>query len=235
MIDVDYDKWADFIVKYLDSVGLNPIGKKSLELGCGTGNMTTRLKDRGMDIIALDISQDMLTAAEEKARKKRQRIMFVNQDMTQFKINKNFDLIFSFCDGYNYIIEEQGLISSFERVYRHLAPGGSFIFDISTAHKLKNVIGNNTFTTNSDELCYIWDNYLEGDLLEMYITFFLQESSLGGLYRRIDETHVQRAYDADFIVSSLKRCGFNNVEVYDDYTFETLNEESTRATFVAKK
>lgn len=232
MIDVKYDDWVKFIEEYFRGKSITIKGKKTLELGCGTGNMTLRLKEKGMEMTALDISDDMLTAAHEKAFEKRIKINFLNQDMVDFELNRKFDFVFSFCDGYNYITEGENIFNSFQRVYNHLNLGGTFIFDISTQHKLRDIIGGNTFTVNEDSLCYIWDNYYEEDILEMYITFFIQE---GKLYKRIDEKHVQRAYQVDALVQMLHRAGFSKVELFDDYSFNALKDESIRATFIVEK
>ena len=75
-----------------------------------------------MDITAIDLSNEMLHTAMEKALKKRCKILFVNQNIISFNINKKFDFVFGFCDGYNYITTEEDLIKSFNRVYSHLNP-----------------------------------------------------------------------------------------------------------------
>lgn len=232
MIDMDYDKWTGFLEEYFKSRGIELQGKKVLELGCGTGNMTLRLREKRMDITALDISREMLAMADEKAQEMRYKIRFINQDMRSFSIGKNFDFVFSFCDGYNYLLNEEDILNSFKRVHANLNDGGYFLFDISTEHKLKNIIGNNTFTLNEDDLCYIWDNYIEEDLLEMYITFFVKN---GSLYERLEEKHIQRAYSIEMVKKLLGNAGFNNIEVYDDYNLKEINDESTRAVFIAQK
>jgi ubiquinone/menaquinone biosynthesis C-methylase UbiE len=232
MIDVNYDEWVKFIEEYFQRKNITLKGKKALELGCGTGNMTLRLKEKGMEITALDISDDMLTVAQEKAFDRRLKINFLNQDMTEFELKKKFDLVFSFCDGYNYITDEENLANSFNKVFNHLNNQGTFIFDISTRHKLKDIIGGNTFTMNGEKLCYIWDNYYDEDILEMYITFFVTE---GKLYKRIDETHVQRAYNVETLTLLLEKAGFRKIEVFEDYSFKALNDKSIRATILAEK
>lgn len=231
-IDIDYCSWIDFVSYYLKSRGVGVEGKKVLELGCGTGNMTLMLKKKGMDVTALDISEDMLTIAEQKLRENGYKVNFALQDMIYFNMGRTYDFVCSFCDGYNYVFEDGDLKKSFDRVYKHLNPGGYFIFDISTLYKLKNIIGNNTFTLNEDDMCYIWDNYMDDDIIEMYITFFIKE---GNMYKRVDETHIQRAYGTDTIIKCLNDSGFNKIEVYDDYTLENINDISKRATFIVQK
>lgn len=232
MIDVNYDEWISFLEEYFKDQGLSLKGMQLLELGCGTGNMTLKLKARGMEITALDISEDMLTVAQEKALKQRQKIHFLNMDMVAFQVNKKFDMVASFCDGYNYIIDETELNSGFKKVYSALQADGYFIFDISTEYKLREVIGNNTYTYNEEEVCYIWENNFEDDCLEMTITFFVKE---GKLYKRIDEFHKQCAHTTETIWKNLIDAGFKSVEVYDNYSMNPLRDDSIRATFIARK
>jgi ubiquinone/menaquinone biosynthesis C-methylase UbiE len=231
-INMDYPKWASFVKEVFKGEGLDIRNSKALELGCGSGNMTVQLKKMGFDVIGLDISQEMLQVAAEKALSSYMKIMFINQDMTSFQVNKSFNGVFSFCDVINYITDEEKLFECFKRVYSSLDVGGLFIFDISSEHKLKDVIGNNTFTRNEEDLCYIWDNYLEDSLLEMYITFFVKQ---GALYKRFDEKHLQRAYGTDRIMSLLNKSGFQNIKTFDDYSFSPINKDTLRISFVAKK
>ncbi|HAZ36418.1 MAG TPA: class I SAM-dependent methyltransferase, partial [Clostridiaceae bacterium] len=139
LIDMDYDGWENFLVEFFNKEGFSYKGKKCLELGCGTGNMTLRLKKIGFEVYGMDISEDMMCVAQEKLMEENLRAVLLNQDMTDFSIDKSFSCIFSFCDGYNYITDENKLINSFKNVYSHLNDGGYFIFDVSSEYKLKNI------------------------------------------------------------------------------------------------
>ncbi|WP_027307659.1 class I SAM-dependent methyltransferase [Caloramator sp. ALD01] len=232
LMDVDYKKWADFVSTYFKNKNIELKYKKGLELGCGTGNMTIYLKKLGLDLVALDSSEDMLTKAEEKLRRERLRATLLKQDIRSYNLNKKFPFIFSFCDCFNYITNYKDLESSFKNVYNHLEDDGYFLFDISTEYKLRNLIGEKTFTLNREDICYIWDNYINEDILEMYITFFVKE---GKYYRRFDERHIQKIYRVEEIIEVLNKIGFKEVEVFDDYKFKDYSQDSIRAVFVIKK
>lgn len=232
MIEIDYSKWRSFIENYFKDKGIDLKGKEALELGCGTGNMTLELKKIGLSLTALDISQDMLNVAEEKLRLKNYKVNFINGDMTDISLGKKFNYIFSFCDGYNYLIEDGEILKAFTSAYNHLSENGYFIFDISTKYKLLEEIGEKSFTLNEEELCYIWDNYIDEDIIEMYITFFLKENDL---YRKFEEVHYQKAYSVKYLVDILQSVGFKSVEIYNDYENTKLHDNSQRAVFIAKK
>ncbi|MCX7903494.1 MAG: class I SAM-dependent methyltransferase [Caloramator sp.] len=230
MMDVDYDSWLQFLETLFKKYDLDFIDKTALELGCGTGNMTLRLSNLGVKVVAVDLSEEMLNVAKNKVKNK--GVIFINEDMVEIDFGKKFDFVFSFCDGLNYLIEDEELFNVLKKVYNHLKDDGFFIFDISSEYKLKNLIGNNTFTCNEEDYSYIWDNYVDENIIDMYITMFVKE---GKLYRRIDEHHIQRAYSKEEMVNFLKGVGFKHIETYENYSFNKDNETSERITFVVRK
>ncbi|HCE73592.1 MAG TPA: SAM-dependent methyltransferase, partial [Lachnospiraceae bacterium] len=63
MDNVPYDSWAWQLCRILSRYGIDD--GLVLDLGCGTGQMTRRLRDRGYDMIGVDGSEDMLQVAME--------------------------------------------------------------------------------------------------------------------------------------------------------------------------
>ena len=62
--DVPYEQWATFAQKAF-SKRKTPV-KLVLELACGTCSLTRLLGQAGYDMIACDLSADMLAVAREK-------------------------------------------------------------------------------------------------------------------------------------------------------------------------
>jgi hypothetical protein len=153
--------------------------------------------------------------------------------MNDIKIIQKYSIILCLCDSINYINSEKDLFNLFKWVYDHLQSEGIFIFDINSSYKLKNIIGNNTFTYNEDDLVYIWDNYLTDEgTVEFYLTFFTLE---GSLYRRFDEVHVEKIYEVSEIVRLLKNAGFIGIEAKEAFTFNEPQETAERINFIIKK
>lgn len=231
MLDIGYGSWMDFIKNILAIYNKKP--QKILEMGCGTGNFTELLCKEGYNVTAFDLSEDMLSIAYNKLDSYR-NIQLLKQDMTDFGINKKFDAIVSVCDSVNYITEYSKLEKTFENVYSHLESDGIFIFDINSYYKLKNIIGNNVFVEDTEEIFYVWENeYNEIDnTCEFYITFFVEKQ---GLYKRFDELHVEKAYTVFEVENALRKAGFKIVNIYDGYSDKSPNNESERLTFVVLK
>lgn len=229
--DVDYDKWIHILTEKIRMY--RPMARNVLELACGTGTMAIGLAQAGYILEGIDLSEDMLVIANQKAQEQQVKLKLYQQDLITFNTKKQYDVIFSMCDGMNYVVEDGDLNKTVLNVYNHLQEEGLYLFDLSTRYKLKEIIGNHTFAETFEEEAYIWENefHEETDRLSFLLTLFKEEE---GHYVRYEEYHVQRAYDVEYVKSVLQS-NFEILEVVDGDTFETYSEQSHRVCFIAKK
>lgn len=255
MKDVDYDKWAKDIDDIYKELNIKP--KSVLELGCGTGNITTKLYKKGYNMIGSDLSEDMLMIAQEKAYESNLMINFILQDMRSINYRKKVDSVISICDGLNYITTDEDLVKVFKSVHNVLETDGIFLFDISTYFKLKNILGSNTFAESHDGASYIWENYFdeESEILDFDLTVFIKSNTqldedydddydedYGDefdedelvLYERYFEEHKQKAHKTEKLIELLKDY-FEIIELRDGDSFSELTDSSQRALFICKK
>lgn len=232
MDDIDYNDWCSFIEKILNIYDCKP--HNILDTACGTGNITIPMALKGYNLWGVDISEEMLAVAENKARNKKLNIKFIKQNMTDLALTKSFDSVLCMCDGVNYIIEEEALLKYFKIVNNMINTSGVFVFDISSSYKLTNILGDNTLFQEKDDFCYVWENSFdeEEELLEMHLNFFIPQH---GLYKRMEEYHVQRAYSEEHLVQLLSKAGFHNIRSFGDMKLEKPNSESERIFFAAQK
>ena len=224
--DVDYDKFSDCIQQIFEMNNLKP--ELVLELACGTGNFTERLVKSGYDVIALDSSEQML----DVARKKQENVLFLNQDMTGFELYGTVDAIVCVLDGINYVTDKRKLQKLFKLCHNYLNYDGLLIFDINSEYKLKNVIGNNTFVSENDDVFYVWENELLKDRVNFYLTFFVKD---GGGFTRFDEVHTERIYTENELKLMLKKANFEDINVYADFDVKKPSKRSQRLFVCAKK
>ncbi|MBM7562297.1 class I SAM-dependent DNA methyltransferase [Fusibacter tunisiensis] len=229
--DVDYTAWADRLNDKIKA--LKPNSRKLLELATGTGNLAIELSKRSYILEGLDLSEEMLAVASQKTSEAGLRIRFYNQDMKTFNTKKNYDVIFSVCDGMNYLVETEDFRSMLDSAASHLNPEGLLIFDLSSEYKFKQVIGNSTFAETFENAAYIWENEYDANLkqLSFLLTLFV-ESSAG--YSRYEEYHLQRAYGIDEIKDLLYN-QFELLEILDGDSFKPVHPESHRICFIAKR
>ena len=67
--------------------------KEVLDLGCGTGGISSVLADNGFDMVALDISPEMLNFARERNLGK--NTLLLCQDMREFELYGTVQAVFS--------------------------------------------------------------------------------------------------------------------------------------------
>jgi SAM-dependent methyltransferase len=226
MNDVDYEGWADHYVRLLSIYGVR--GGKICECACGTGGLTIPLAARGFSMTGVDLSSEMLWEAAVKSRKAGIAIPFVRQDMRGLHLHRPMDAVIATCDGVNYLLTEEDLSSFFEAARRAIRPGGAFIFDVSTPHKLQNVLCRELFGEDRENITYLWANRWNGKrkIVEMDLTIFTREED--GRYRRIDEKQRQRAWEAQELKEMLWRCGFRAVSLYGDFGVGAARDENQR-------
>lgn len=229
MDNVPYMQWCMRICEILKEHHITdgPL----LDLGCGTGELTRLMAEAGYDMTGVDSSVEMLQIAQQK--QEGQQILYLLQEMQQLELDGCVRAVYSACDCFNYILEEDELLSAFCRVRECLEPGGVFIFDVNTDYKYRQLLGDNTFAESRDEGAFIWENYYdeEESVNEYDLTLFIPEED--GRYCRFTETHYQRNYPLELIQKLLKQAGFAAVHIYDDYTEETVRPDSERALLVS--
>lgn len=229
--DVEYEKRIDFIEKIIDI----HFGKKPeilCDLGCGTGTVCKIMNDRGYDCIGIDSSESMLSVAATKNTDN--RILFLNQDITDFELYGTVDVFLCLLDTVNYICNQDELEKMFGLIYNYLNPDGIFIFDVNTFFKFTEVLGNNTYVFEKDNIFYTWENYYEEGNLEFYLNFFVSEGE-DGAYKRFSEQHFQRFYSMDTLSELAIQAGLSVEAFYSDMSFEKPGDGEERMYIVLKK
>ena len=129
--DVAYRQWAEFAQRAFERQGKGET-KVILELACGTGSLTQLLAQAGYEMIAADISPEMLSVAREKCASAPCPPIFLCQDMRELDLYGDIDAAVCCLDSVNYLTGLRDLKRAFRRVALFLRPGGLFLFDVKT-------------------------------------------------------------------------------------------------------
>ena len=236
MDNIPYEEWCGYLTGLLEDQGIRD--GLVLELGCGTGNMTRLLANRGYDMIGVDNSVDMLEIAMEKKEVEGQDILYLLQDMREFELYGTVRAVVSVCDSMNYITEEEDLLEVFRLVNNYLDPGGIFIFDLNTEYKYEEILGDTTIAEDREDASFIWDNYYdpEEQINEYDLALFIPVEKDGEtLYRKYEETHYQKAYSLEKVKELLAKAGMEFVDAYDAFTRNPVKEDSERIYILARE
>ncbi|MCR5255438.1 MAG: class I SAM-dependent methyltransferase [Acetatifactor sp.] len=246
MDNTPYEKWCERIVELIAKYGVSKPERDSedvldseknlvLDLGCGTGTLTEMLYKKGFDCMGVDMSQSMLSVAYEKRERSGAEILYLCQDMRELDLYSTVGTVVSVCDSVNYILEDEELKKVFSSVNDYLYPEGIFIFDFNTDHKYRDCIGDSTISENREDCSFIWENEYdpEEEINEYDLTVFVREE--GDLFRRFQETHLQRGYSVETMRKIVKESGLDPVLMMDSDSEGEVTAKSERVLVVAKK
>lgn len=178
-----------------------------LDVACGTGAITTLLA-RAYQVSGLDISPGMLAVAGAKLPA---GTPLYQADMTSFRLGASFDAVVCAYQGVNHLLSLPAWQRFFGCAYRHLTPGGVFVFDIAT-------LGYLTAMASIPRMVEPFgDNYLvlrvrtaNGALFRWHIEVF--EFQCDGTYRLLTQAIEMRTFPVDQVRQALGHW-FTDIEI----------------------
>lgn len=236
MKDVPYDLWLDFVKRKIEKYG-EGFTSSIIDLGCGTGELSIRLVKAGFQVSGVDLSEDMLAVANEKANAHNCHIDFYQQSMAELSGFHEVDCIVCFCDSLNYLQTEEEVIQTFKKSYESLRKGGLFIFDVHSIYKVSQIFMNQSFVNSDEEVSYIW-NCFPGEFpnsVEHDLSFFVKVRDSENLYERFDEYHFQRTFPIRRYQDWLMQAGFTILEISGDFQDTLPADDYERVFFTVKK
>ena len=130
-----YDDRHSFVWKkvgdLIDLLDPRP-GERILDLGCGTGHLTSQIAQRGAEVIGLDGSASMIA----QARQNYPKLKFVLADARTFTFDQPFDAVFSNA-ALHWIPEAKPVIAC---VARALKPGGRFVLEMGAKGNIARIV-----------------------------------------------------------------------------------------------
>ena len=232
MEDADYDGRTEYILSLFERFNAKP--KVLLDLACGTGEFSNRMAKKGISVIGVDISEEMLSIARQKSDEQGNNILYVCQDAACLELYSKVDGAICCLDSLNHIIDYDKFCKAISRVACYLRDNGLFIFDLNTVYKHREVLGDNTFVMDEEGVYCVWQNFFnpEDNTVDICLDFF---EAQGENYKRSSEDITERAYTESEISEALQKAGFEILAVYGDMTYEKPQENCERAVYVARK
>lgn len=229
MEGVAYEAWVKYLYEILSKHRYTP--NTILDLCCGTGRVSRYLAEDGYSVTGVDISSEMIYRAEHHAETGNQPIEYYVQDASCLKLDSSFDLVISFFDSLNYILDIKDLQQCFNNVSAHLNPGGMFIFDMNTEVALSTGMFDQSNKGSKSDVIYRWQSSYDksAQICTVEMDFLYKKN----IAKHV--THYQRAYSLADISAMLGASGLDVIGAYDAYSFRRANTRSDRVFFVARK
>lgn len=229
--NIEYKKRADYVSTLFDRYGAR--GKEPiLDLACGTGSLTIELAKLGYDMIGVDSAYAMLSQAQNKKYEENVDVLFLCQDMTELDLYGTISGAVCMLDSLNHLDSAEDVKRTIEKVGLFMEYGGIFIFDVNTIYKHREILGNNTFVYDCDDVYCVWQNSLnDDDSVDISLDIFERKD---GAYYRSGEEFSERAYPIGQYKKWLGDAGFELLHIYDEMSDRELNDRTQRAVFVAR-
>ena len=212
---------------------------KVLEIGVGTGRFFLDALDSGADIYGFDISPSMINILKEKLTEDQSDRISL-QNIIDFRYNCKFDLIVAPFRVMMHLINKEEQIQALNTVYRHLKPGGEFIFDTFVPDLKQLLTGLDNHTDFEGE-------YEPGKNLKrivstkpeiidqiINVSFRLEWDEIGGPNSE-NWTLPLRFFFRYELEHLVERSDFNSYNIYGDYQGNKLSEESKEFIVVCQK
>lgn len=219
MEQTDYKKWSEYIFKLSEESTFDK--KNVLDLACGSGKMLLEFTNayKG-NFYGVDLSEGMLSLADQRLFRHKKRVKLIKGNISEFKINKEFDFVYCACDSINYIFDETNLLNTFKNVFDMLKQGRVFTFDIL----------NDNFDLNEEKSFEI-GSMIFNIKREKKGNIFHTKINVNGDYFE----HMQRLYNVIEIEELLKKAGFSYIECYNFLTKDNANLNEEKIQFKVKK
>ncbi|WP_173386251.1 class I SAM-dependent methyltransferase [Ruminococcus flavefaciens] len=231
--NIDYKKRGEYfhsIIQRFKTTKENIL----LDLACGTGSISEVMAGLGYDVIGVDNSDEMLGIALDKKFDSGLDIQYLCQDMRKLDMFGTVDITVCALDSINHLASIDDVRKVFENVAFFSEQDGLFIFDVNTPYKHREVLANNTFTYETENVYCVWENTLDPDTLEVRMALEFFEREENGLYSRSSDSFSEKAYSEEDIERLLRECGFEVLGKYGDDTLEPPKADSQRIVYAAR-
>jgi ubiquinone/menaquinone biosynthesis C-methylase UbiE len=213
--------------------------KSVFDLCCGTGQLALHFLKQGYRVTGLDLSRDMLHYAEENCHDyvNTSQACFIHGNATNFILYDQFGLVVSTYDALNHLESFDALQSCLASVFRIMANGGYFIFDMNTRLGLQNNWNDATVQEEEGIFALTQATYdSQSDRGYCSTIGFIRNEE--GLYERFCHVNINTVFDMVAVQKALLAAGWSEAYCahWKDLRTPINNpEEEQRVVFVARR
>lgn len=213
--------FIDRLIKHLDI----PLHSKVLDLACGKGRHSLQLRNKGFEVIGIDLSRESIAEAELNSK---EGLDFFVHDMRHLYWHEHFNLVVNLFTSFGYFHNEEDDQKTISSVADALKPDGLFVLDFMNAIKVKSNLVHYEEKTLDDIQFQISREVTKGVIIKRIHV-------IDGDVELDFQEEVDGLEYSDF-VRYFAVAGLELVDTFGNYELEPFKEQtSDRLILVAKK
>jgi SAM-dependent methyltransferase len=192
------------------------IGRRVLILGVGTGVSAAALAERGMDIIGIDSSPEMLEIAQQRFQESVTHAEFMVGDIRTIEYPTDIDLVYSIGNVMNEMNGMRDLETVFQKAFHALLPERRIVFDMVSLRGMGEYLGSREQILDISNRLYITvQNRFNYESMSLRQTLTCFSSDAMGQWQRDNVYLTLRGFPHVAMVKLLEKVGFNVLGSYD--------------------
>lgn len=233
MGDADYHKRTKYLLSLFKKYDRKPT--LLLDAACGTGGFSVEFAKAGVEVIGTDMSEDMLAVAREKTADEALDVLYLCQKLEELDLYGTVDGAICCLDSLNHITDYMALKEALSKISLFLEEDRLFIFDVNSVFKHREILADNNFIIEQDDIYCVWQNeFCEKNLTtDISLDFFVENED--GTYERSHTEFSERAYTSEELEVALREASLQTVAVFADLSEEEPTEQTDRLIYVTRK
>lgn len=227
----DTSTWDDRFF-YLDVV--KRYGQPVLDVGCGTGRILLDFMQEGIDIDGVDNSPDMLSRLKQKATALSLQPNVYQQEMHHMSLPRKYQTILVPSSSFQLLLHASLPALAMSCFYEHLRPGGVLAMPLMTLWKegdplesefTREVVRPEDGATIRRRSSSRFDP--ETDFEHTIDRYEILRDGQVVASEEHRQSPATRSYTQEHAMDLYRKAGFENIQVFYEFTFEPVKPEDT--------
>jgi len=234
MSHVAYGDWAEHVRNIWERHAAGRF-RSCLDAACGTGRFLEILREQGVELWGMDVSEKMLELARSRLGSGEspapgEPVLF-RADLRDFRPPRRFELVTCLYDSVNYLLSMGELVAALRNLAGCLERNGLLVFDICTERNSLEHFLDYREERKLEGWEYKRHSWYDRNTRIHHNDFEVRKLSGGGRRR---EFHRQRIYRVREMDRAVREAGLALVNRYAEFTFRRGGESADRVHYVAR-
>ena len=201
--------------------------EKIIDIACGFGRHTIELSKMGFDVTGVDIMDEFLKIAKQKANNQKTNVKFLKKDIRKLEYKEEFDVALLLFTSFGYFSEKENQLV-LKNISNLLKRNGKFLFDIPNRDSRATKFSDSVLEVDKDMMI----DLPSFDPLSGYLNIrriIIREN------KRREFEYNMRIYNLTEINKLLDKVGLTIKRVYGSWKREKFTVSSPRIIILAEK